>query len=79
MKDFYKSFNSGITAEAYKYLGSFLQGDSAIFRVWAPNAASVSVVGDFNGWDKAVNPMIKNDGGIWETKIKGIKRYDTYK
>ena len=79
MKEFYKSFSSGITGEAYKYLGSFLRGDAAIFRVWAPNAASVSVVGDFNSWEKDANPMKRTDGGIWETEIKGLKRYDTYK
>ena len=79
MKEFYKNFSSGITGEAYKYLGSFLQGDAAIFRVWAPNAASVSVVGDFNNWDKNANPMKRTDGGIWETEIKGLKRYDAYK
>ncbi|MGN0451491.1 MAG: 1,4-alpha-glucan branching protein GlgB [Acutalibacteraceae bacterium] len=79
MKEFYKNFSSGITGEAYKYLGSFLRGDVAIFRVWAPNAASVSVVGDFNNWEKDVNPMKRTDGGIWETEIKGLKRYDTYK
>ncbi len=79
MKELIKSFNSGITAEAYKYLGSFLKGSTATFHVWAPNALSVSVVGDFNGWNTAANPMEKLDGGIWTTKIKGLKNYTAYK
>ena len=79
MKDFIKNFSSGITSEAYKYLGSFLNGDAAVFRVWAPNAANVSVVGDFNNWDSKANPMKKTDGGIWQANIKGLKQYDNYK
>ncbi len=79
MKDFIKNFNSGITSEAYKYFGSFLKGDSTVFRVWAPNAAAVSVVGDFNNWDGGANPMKRSEGGIWEAKIKGLKKFDTYK
>ena len=79
MKDFVKNFSSGITSEAYKYFGSFLTGDNTVFRVWAPNAAAVSVVGDFNSWDNEANPMERSDGGIWETSIKGLKNFDTYK
>ena len=48
------------------------------FAVWAPNAAAVSVVGDFNGWDAAANPMEMSDG-IWSAFIPGLKQYDTYK
>ena len=77
MKDFVKNFSSGITSEAYKYFGSFLTGDNTVFRVWAPNAAAVSVVGDFNSWDNEANPMERSDGGIWETSIKGLKNFDT--
>ena len=79
MKDFVKNFSSGITSEAYKYFGSFLTGDNTVFRVWAPNATAVSVVGDFNSWDNEANPMERSDGGIWETSIKGLKNFDTYK
>ena len=79
MKGFINNFSSGKVTDAYKYLGSFLKGETAVFRVWAPNAAAVSVVGDFNGWDGNANPMKKNDCGIWETKVSGIKNFDTYK
>lgn len=49
------------------------------FRVWAPNALSVSVVGDFNNWDPTATPMTVDDGGIWEFFVEGLKVYDNYK
>ena len=45
------------------------------FAVWAPNAARVSVVGDFNGWDGRRNPMRRRGGvGVWEIFIPGLGR-----
>lgn len=79
MKDFYNNFGAGITSEAYKHFGSFLKNGTAVFRVWAPNAASVSVVGDFNGWSSNANPMTSRGDGIWEAKVHGAKQYDSYK
>ena len=50
------------------------------FRVWAPHAASVSVVGDFNGWDPAANVMERMiDNESFELFIPGLKQYDVYK
>ncbi|MGN0661382.1 MAG: 1,4-alpha-glucan branching protein GlgB, partial [Oscillospiraceae bacterium] len=51
-----------------------------MFRVWAPGARSVSVVGDFNGWDANANYMSRiPDSGVWELFIPGLKKFDTYK
>ena len=50
-----------------------------IFRVWAPNAREVSLVGDFNEWQIGATPMEKDDGGIWEVFVEGLKVYDAYK
>ena len=51
-------FYQGKNSEAYKFFGvhSTKKGKKRIytFRVWAPNAVSVSVVGDFNNWDEAI-------------------------
>ncbi|BGP28389.1 alpha-1,4-glucan branching enzyme [Rhodotorula toruloides] len=40
------------------------------YREWAPNATSACLIGDFNGWDRAANPMTKNDFGVWECVVK---------
>ena len=53
-------FHKGSHAEAYNYFGCHkADGGNYVFRVWAPHALSVSVVGDFNGWDKGVHVMRK--------------------
>lgn len=74
-------FHEGSNARAYELLGAHRTGKNAVtFRVWAPHAVSVSVVGDFNSWDGEKNPMTRmSDGEIWETTVKGIKQYDAYK
>ncbi len=74
-------FHEGSNARAYEFLGAHRTGKNAVtFRVWAPHAESVSVVGDFNSWDGEKNPMTRmSDGEIWEAVVKGIKRFDTYK
>ena len=79
MKEFLKAFSSAGASDAYKYLGTFSEKGKTLFRVWAPNAAAVSVVGDFNEWDVSADPMNKKDGGIWEIKISGLKNYAVYK
>lgn len=77
-------FNEGTNYEAYKFFSvTKVQKDKKKlwrFRVWAPNAVSVSVVGDFNNWDREANPMRKlGSTGIWECHVRDIKRYDNYK
>ena len=79
MRDFDNGFNTSIKNDAYEYLGSFLLDDVATFRVWAPNATAVSVVGEFNDWDTNRNPMSRIADGVWQTEIDSIKNFDTYK
>ena len=51
-----------------------------LFRVWAPNAKAVSVVGDFNDWNPEAYYLYKiGDSGIWEGYISGAKQWDRYK
>ena len=60
-------FHQGTTTRAYEYLGVHRLGERVFFRVWAPNAEAVSVVGDFNGWDRGAHPMERITArGIWE-------------
>lgn len=54
------------------FLGTF-------FAVWAPNAVSVSVVGDFNEWDGRKNPMRRLETGIFELFVPEVKEGEMYK
>ena len=77
------AFFGGTDSEAYRFLGAHCtrrEGeDGYVFRVWAPNAARVSVVGDFCGWDAGAYPMARNAFGLWERFIPGLKQFDAYK
>lgn len=79
MQEIFKKFNCETVSNAYEFLGSFLKGDEAVFRVWAPNAKAVSVVGDFNNWNEKANYMVNIGYGFWETTVKGLKNFDVYK
>ena len=64
------AFFGGTSCEAYRYLGVHRTRrsgkDGYVFRTWAPNAAHVSVVGDFCEWNGYAYPMEKNADGFWE-------------
>jgi 1,4-alpha-glucan branching enzyme len=70
-------FNEGTHLRLYEKLGahpiSADETNGTYFAVWAPNAKSVSVVGDFNGWDKNAHPLhSRGKSGIWEGFVPGI-------
>jgi 1,4-alpha-glucan branching enzyme len=66
----------GTHHESYRMLGAHLvrEGDvqGVRFAVWAPNAADVTVIGDFNEWDRASHPMQHRDSGVWELFIPAL-------
>jgi 1,4-alpha-glucan branching enzyme len=68
--------------DSYEFMGAHPSqqfGEQGwMFRVWAPNARAVAVVGDFNGWDQQKHPMIRSHGGIWYLFIPGLQQYDNY-
>ncbi len=72
-------FKQGRNCRAYEFFGSHITGDKVVFRLWAPKAVSVSVVGEFNGWNEESHPMNKIADGIWEITAEGVKQYDSYK
>ena len=77
-------FKQGNNCEAYRYFGAHIEqrgGETGVvFRVWAPHATAISVVGDFNSWKPGSHPMRKVDGdSVWELFIPGMKEYDVYK
>ena len=74
-------FRGGVNFYAYDYLGAHMterDGEyTYTFRLWAPNAKSVCLVGDFNSWSESENPMEKDEeNGIWHCEIKRPYRLD---
>ena len=63
-------FHQGTNFYAYRYLGVHRMGDNAgntyAFRTWAPNAARIFVIGDFNGWQESNEMHRVTDGGVFE-------------
>jgi len=78
-------FKQGNHFRLHEKLGAHLMTvndiQGAFFGVWAPNAANVSVIGDFNGWNTETHPLrMREDGsGIWEGFIPHIKQGTLYK
>ncbi len=72
-------FHQGTNYEAYDLLGAHYSKEGTTFRVWAPNAKSVSVVGDFNNWNISTHIMNKiTNEGLYEIKIMNVYEYDCY-
>jgi 1,4-alpha-glucan branching enzyme len=78
-------FKSGKHYKLYEKLGSHVVEFKGLvgtyFAVWAPNAQTVSLIANFNGWDKASNPLFPRwDGsGIWEVFVPNVGVGETYK
>lgn len=65
---------------SYEKLGAHLVEGGAHFAVWAPNAASVSVIGDFNNWTPGQAPMqLRPEAGVWELFVPGVHNGSCYK
>ena len=59
-------FHHGTNYRSFDYLGVHKEGDAYVFRVWAPHAAAVFAVGDFNGWSES-DPLTRiSDAGLFE-------------
>ncbi len=76
---FQGDFIKGELFDAYNYFGAHVQEEGVFFRVWGGNSSEISVVGDFNSWDKSKNPMKHIDSGIWELFVEGLKSGEMYK
>jgi len=74
-------FHRGEYKQAYEYLGAHPTRSSTIFRIWAPSAKSVAVVGDFNDWIAREEDYCRklNNVGLWEVEIKKVKKGFLYK
>ena len=61
-------------------MGAIPHETGVAFRVWAPHAEAVSVVGAFNDWDKTKHPLTReNDEGYWYADVPGAKVGDEYR
>jgi 1,4-alpha-glucan branching enzyme len=76
-------FREGTLSRLYEGFGCHLRpsGAGADFAVWAPNAESVSVMGDWNGWSAHADPLkVREDGsGIWEGFVPDVRHGQGYK
>jgi 1,4-alpha-glucan branching enzyme len=77
-------FNEGSHFRLYEKLGAHLmnseEGEGTFFSVWAPNAQQVSVMGDFNEWEKTGYPLhCRGQSGIWEGFISDVGKGTHYK
>ena len=77
-------FAQGTHYDIYKKLGAHPSVENGrkgtFFGVWAPNAASVHVIGTFNGWNEEAAPMTKlGAGGIWTVFLPGVGTGELYK
>lgn len=83
-KDYLNEFLNGQSIDAFKYFGAHVayQGDvkGAIFRVYAPMARDVSLIGDFNSWNPSTHKMKKIDyRGVYEIFVPNVENYAFYK
>ena len=77
-------FHQGTNPYAYEFLGvhkTITDGaQGMVCRVWAPNAVSASIVGDFNEWNSSAHPMEKISDGVWECTLPfEFAQFETYK
>ncbi len=74
-----RKFADGTCADAYRFLGSHNEDGKTVFRVWAPGAEEISVVGDFCDWDHTKYHMMHIGGGIYEAIVDELPEYSAYK
>ena len=73
-------FNEGTHGHLQDKLGAHPLEDGTVFAVWAPDAEAVSVVGEFNGWDRDAMPLRPRErSGIWEGFVQGVGHGALYK
>ena len=60
-------------------MGAIPDAKGVTFRVWAPHAEKVYVIGSFNGWKMVSTPLVREDNGFWSAKVLGAKAKDEYR
>ncbi|MBQ8920658.1 MAG: 1,4-alpha-glucan branching protein GlgB [Oscillospiraceae bacterium] len=76
-------FYQGKNYDAQRFFGAHTEvrdgTEKTVFRLWAPNAVNVSIVGDFNDWNRDANTMLPVADGIWEAALDKLPEYTLYK
>jgi 1,4-alpha-glucan branching enzyme len=75
------AFASGEHVRLYRWLGAHLGDDGATFRVWAPNAAHIDIIGEFNEWNAGRHRLQRRDdgSGVWQGFVRGAAHGMRYK
>lgn len=73
------SFNEGTHARLHHSLGAHLMDGGTRFRVWAPSASRVAVVGSFNGWDERGYDLHPDSSGVWHGFVPDVGAGEVYK
>ncbi len=73
------SFTAALVPSSHTGMGSIPYTGGVAFRVWAPNATSVSVAGDFNAFSATANPLAAESGGNWSVDVDGAAIGDEYR
>ena len=68
-----------MTIQKSQGMGAVLEDGRTTFRVWAPNAQKIFVIGDFNNWDKSSMPLELEENGYWSGVFATVKEGDAYK
>jgi 1,4-alpha-glucan branching enzyme len=66
-------------ASTRPFMGATPYDTGVTFRVWAPFARTVAVMGTFNSWSETANPLFAEGGGYWSVDVNGAKVNDEYK
>jgi 1,4-alpha-glucan branching enzyme len=72
------TFTAALIASSHTGMGSIVYSGGTAFRVWAPNASSVAVAGEFNSWSTMANPLASESGGMWSVDVAGAAAGDEY-
>lgn len=67
------------TEQHYEGMGATCHPEGVYYRVWAPHAESVSVIGSFNDWNASANPLQSEENGMWGALVENSKEGDEYK
>jgi len=67
------------TVAKHSGMGAIPTSEGVTFRVWAPHAEKVYVIGSFNGWNETSTPLESEQNGYWSIDVPDAKKGDEYR